>query len=376
MSDGQRRIYYSDMSDARTKLLEYFEERKRKKISDSEFGIEYFPYKMFKDLILHDERSFYYPFSFEQIDEMITNDKSIKIYSWDNGQGGAIRNFCYEGVFTYEHKGQYYAISPDVLDEGDELSRNAYHNIIPLWLKPYIFQDCGYANDEHYFILGFLYKTYGYLDNLYGYKINKDGIVEVADIFVNKDKVANKIESSVLPMWNDFHESTHLENNMICIPIMYQPKETRGYCLPFPSGRISVWKQDGNKYKRIGYQFDSNEKIIKDLRNYNANIVTLDLKPWIIRIDLMPNGSYRYVAWKNTDITQQPVLVLNNGYRVDPVEGNKGFMSLKEQYVFQNGQHFYIVSYEMVIYNGCYDIESPCVIVKKNEKVLLELKPN
>ena len=104
--------------------------------------------------------------------------------------------------------------------------------------------------------------------------------------------------------------------------------------------------------------------------------MTLDLKPWIIRIDLMPNGSYRYSSWKNTDISTTPVMVINNGYRQSPIEGDKGFKSFKEEFIFHNGQYFYIVAYEMVILNGRYEKQSSSLTVKKNEKVLMQIKSN
>lgn len=372
MSDGHKRIYYSDMEDAKKKLQSYYEERRKNNISDA--GI--FPYNMFKDLILHDERSFSFDFSFEQVKEIYSDDRTIKIYAWQADGGGAIRHWNYGGVFSYKHNGYYYCISPDDYDDYDGIDRDAYHNIIPLWLDLGEFKACGYSDGDHYFLLGFTYKTYGYIDNLYGYKINKEGVVQKSNIFISNGKSNNVLESEVLPLWNDYSNFIYFKNDNLYVPIMYQPEETKEYCFPYPSGRVSVWEKKEHSYIRSGYKFDDNEKIFCELRNYRANIVTLDLSPWKIRIELMPNGSYRYSSWKNADISATPVMVVNNGYRQSPIEGDKGFKSFKEEFIFHNGQYFYIVAYEMVILNGRYDMQSSSLTVKKNEKVLMQLKSN
>ena len=71
MSDGEKRIFYNTIEEAEQRLYEYHQER-----GESLFS---FPFEMFKDLILHDERSINYDFSFEYITEIYSDEKVIKI---------------------------------------------------------------------------------------------------------------------------------------------------------------------------------------------------------------------------------------------------------------------------------------------------------
>ena len=374
MSDGVRRIYYTELSEAKTKLMEYYKERKNNDESDFEYSLEHFPFDMFKDLVLHDERSLCYDFAFNEIDEITSDDKTIKIYSWNTGQGGAIRNFQYDGVFTYISNEQYYAFSPVYEDEyREDVVNDGYSNIVPLWLSPSSLHVVAKDSRSVKFIIDFSYRTYGYYQTLCAYSIT-DGKLSSESIFEMEDgKCVSEIEHSFLSGWSEFPSYISCDSHTILRPIMYQPEETIGYCLPYSSGRTQQWKFDGLKYKYHGIAYVGDEVVHSKLRNYSANVVTLHMGPWIIRIDLMPNGAYRYSSWKNKDISQEPNIVINSGYRTTPVEGDEGFISFKNEYVFQNNEYFYIVSYEMVVYNGMYECSSPQVIVKKNDKVLLTI---
>lgn len=99
------------------------------------------------------------------------------------------------------------------------------------------------------------------------------------------------------------------------------------------------------------------------------------MKPYTIRVDLLPNGSYRYTSWKNKSISEKPDIVINNGYRNEPTEGNNGVHSIIEKFVFQNNEYFYILSYEMVVYNGHYSCKSLNLTVKRNDTILMTLTP-
>lgn len=367
MYDGEKRIYYTDMDDAKNKLIEYHKER----------GGDYFqfPFNMFKDLILHDKRSLSFKFSFDQIDEIYSQNNDVKIYSWNTGNGGAIRNFDYDGAFTYLVGNDYFAISPTYEDEYHEvINEKKYNNIIPLWMRPSKIYTIKSSNYEKIFYIDFFYRTYGYIESLYAIKINEDGIITPEPIFESDNNCFPTIEHHILDGWNNFKSSIYSINDTIYRPIPYQPVETQDWCFPHSSGRVDVWKFDGTIFKYSGVQYDKTEIVHSMLRNYKANIVTITLKPYTIRIDLMPNGTYRYSSWKNKEMSEKPDLVINSGVRMSPIEGEKGFKSLKEQYIFQNNGYFYIISYEMVIYNGFYECAMPMLVVKRNDKTLMEIK--
>lgn len=375
MFDGKRRIFYTDIIDAENKLLAYYEERKEKEISDNEYSSEYFPYEIFKDLVLHDERTLNHDFNIEGIEELYSEDKCLKIYSWNTGKGGAVRNFIYDGVFSYQIGSVYGALSPTYGGEFQEFEKEEeYNDIIPLWLNPNKITFLKREKDVYIFFVDFDYRTYGYTQRLNAYSIGNNGVISKANVFEMEDgNLISEIYHAFLPGWSEFNNCLEGNASYISRPVMFQPEETVGYCFPHPSGRVQRWHFDGEIFKYDGIFYDKEENINVKLRNYSSNVVTLEIEPWTIRIDLMPNGAYRYSSWKNKSILAPPDLVINNGYRTMPTVGNKGFHSLKEQYVFQNDEYFYIVSYEMVIYNGSYECYSPTLVVKRNDKVLMNL---
>ena len=78
---------------------------------------------------------------------------------------------------------------------------------------------------------------------------------------------------------------------------------------------------------------------------------------------------------ENKSISEKPDIVINNGYRSEPTEGNNGVHSIIEKFVFQNNEYFYILSYEMVVYNGHYSCKSLNLTVKRNDTILMTLTP-
>ena len=82
MSDRYREIHYTDIKDADQKLLKYYKERIHNKISDFETYEDYFPYDMFKSLIMSDKRTLEYNFSYCNINERSSPDGKIKLYNW------------------------------------------------------------------------------------------------------------------------------------------------------------------------------------------------------------------------------------------------------------------------------------------------------
>lgn len=373
MSDGKRRIYYSDVKDAEKKLLEYFKEQKAE--NTNEDNSNNFPYEMFKDLVLHDERTFLYDFNLEHIDELYSDNKVIKIYSWDTGYGGTVNQLIYDGVFSYKIGVKYYAFSPTYEDEYyTNVKENSINNIVPLWLKPKKIYSIKKDNSSITFYVEFWYRTYGSIQSIKAYSICDNGIISEAYIFENENgKFVSEIEHSALPGWSIYEDWMKNDVFTIIKPIMFQPKETKGFCLPHSSGKKHQWIFNGDIFQYIGIDFDADEKICERLRNYSANIVTVNFNSWIVRIDLMPDGEYRYSSWKNKNISEEPDLVLYNGIRLSPTEGNKGFLSLKEEFIFINGNYKYILSYEMVAYNSFYECASPVLIVKQHNKELMKL---
>lgn len=87
----------------------------------------------------------------------------------------------------------------------------------------------------------------------------------------------------------------------------------------------------------------------------------------------MNNGSYRYSSWKNKKTNEKPDIIIENGLLLESINGEKGVISLKEKYLFENNGYYYIVSFERVVYNRFISIENVKLVVKRNDKILMEL---
>lgn len=378
MSDGERRIYYTDINDALLKLQDYSMERQKKGGSDYELSTDHFPFKMFKDLILHDERSINHRFNIEEISEIYSDDRQIKMYIWNTEEGGANRNFIYDGVFSYMHNDKYYALVNTYEDEYMEsLCEGAYNNIIYLGAGPHKIISLPSVGGNKYFCIETSYRTYGYSDKIEAYCIDKNGIISVAKIFKEGNSLKESLNNQTLGGWGVYSIfGLKSQNNTIYRSINYQPKELEGWCFPYPSGKIEVYEYSNETFNKTKEIYDPVDTIYHELLNYKANIAEFIIKPYTIRIDLLPNGSYRYASWKNKSISKKPDIVIYNGYRNEPSEGNNGVHSIVEKFIFQKNEYFYILSYEMIVYNGFYDCKSCKLTVKRNDSVLMTLYQN
>ena len=294
MSDGERRVYYYDITDAEIKLQEYSKERKQKGKSDFEFGSNHFPYEMFKDLILHDERSLKHHFNIEEISEIYSTDGQIKMYIWDTGTGGAVRNFIYDGIFSYMHNNEYYALVNTYKDEYREfLDEGAYNNIINLGAGPNSIISLPSSGSNKYFCIGTSYRTYGYSEHIEAYCIDKNGSIVEAQIFKEGNKLTSHLSNHTLGGWGSYSVfGLESENNTIYRSINYQPKELEGWCFPYPSGKIEVYEYSNNTYNKTKEIYDPADSVHNSLLNYKAIIAEFNMKPYTIRVDLLPNGSY------------------------------------------------------------------------------------
>lgn len=88
----------------------------------------------------------------------------------------------------------------------------------------------------------------------------------------------------------------------------------------------------------------------------------------------MKNGTYRYSSWKNKKVREKPDIIINNGLLLESISENKGWGSVKEKYVFENNGYYYIVSFGRTVYNRFISIEDAILIVKRNDKTLMEIK--
>ena len=142
---------------------------------------------------------------------------------------------------------------------------------------------------------------------------------------------------------------------------------------PTASGYKDIYKFNGRRFIYNESKYDEEVPLNITLRNFKHNIVCLEFLPWIIRIDYMPDGTYRYASWKNKEMSESPDLTIKNGeYRFTKVD--KGWGGKLVEYIFNNNGYEYIVSYEIVEYNRFNDLTPISLVVKQNGKVLMNVK--
>jgi len=139
-------------------------------------------------------------------------------------------------------------------------------------------------------------------------------------------------------------------------------------------GNGDLWL-DGDKILAVNYQSEEEKtlqlKLIQDeklklhpsLRNYATPVLSAKTKNYLLRIDELENGKYRYSSWgAKKDQSQEPDIVLNNGQQVPDGSGGNHF------YLFRNGEYTYRF---LVIVLGENDSPPGELEVNKGEKSIL-----
>lgn len=376
MYDGEKRIYYTSLEEAEAKLLGY--------IQDSGLCND-FPSKYFIDLVLNDERCFYYDFTklIEASTEVtvrplrirMSDDRKLRLYSWDS-DGGTMSS--YTGITSYKNESGIHSFASPI---GDDWTSEDNDN-------PYIQLGniaCGVSKiitlqrnngDNVYLVLShssgsnIMQST-----TLAAYTISSEGL-KTCEIFQTGSEYSSAISYYRDP-YQAFSTGLILENNELIIPETMNSDNPYGY--PRITGRNIFYKFNGERfcYDRIGYS----EDLYTKLCNYQYNIVIINAEPWIIRIDKMHNGAIRYASWKNKSENQAPDLVISNGYCISSEVKDVNNASIwgpqvrkEEKYIFQNNEYFYEVSW---IFEGGYEftsLHSWKLVVKRNDKVLMTIE--
>ncbi|MBR4848409.1 MAG: hypothetical protein IKV07_03520 [Bacteroidaceae bacterium] len=355
MSDGERRISYVDVPDAEKKLKQYHEERKQNERNGVEYSSGTFPCGMFQDLILNDERTLYYDFSFEDLYAVSSHDKSIKVYHI-SGVDELLLSCVINGEYCVAYIENEY---------------DGYYKTLNLCDLHCVKRGDGFMT----FCIYLGYECTSYDLNMSAYTIYKSGKVQKTPLFEDADgNLQTTLDHYVelnMTSKQDFEllYNAHIkcDNREITVPLLVP-----GVASPSgESGRVERWVYDGSVFRYAGITYSKEEIVNAKLRNYSANVAILNLEPWTIRIDLMPDGFYRYSSWKNKDMSQEADLVLMGGinHSVDISNGDSMYACLY-MYLFRNGDYSYIVSYECDFFGGgAYECTSPKLVVKfKNEK--------
>ena len=365
-SNAQSLLPYNSISEAEDQLISYIK-------ATSEF-----PSKMFADLLVKDTRCFYYDFvklidacSYVEcsrsrpLDIVSSDDGKVKLYSWDFN-GGTMTNYSYavtfmssKGLVTYANPWDY----SEYKDLTEEQRKSADLSIIADGAEEirshklingktvYIVQS---------FLTGSRKMNSKYID---AYSIEGDRISPYPLFCTNKEYKSSLVVHFD-PIYDDIYDYDILyDKTKILVP------ETREIDNPLGFGihtdRMLLYEFDGYHYN---YQYPvCNMHLHSSVANYLYNVFILNHGRWNIRVDKMPDGNYRYAAWKDTPTCEIPSLVLKSGYLITQIPNPNEPNTRIDKYLFYNGEY----SYEIMMELDTVRVGRKVVIVKRNGKVIL-----
>lgn len=362
MSDKYKKIYYTSIEDAERKLIQYQIERRSKEINDNDdFSTSYFPYEMFKSLVKSDERTLTYDFNLDEVNEISSADGTVKLYNWSYGNYATTGEDS-DGILTYISKGRYLYYESTETDDG-------YHDLV-VPTDTYKIETVILDEGNHIFLFFAGHRVAVSLDRWVSAYILSDSSIEPYHLFMVNGELTSTMRriTSSGGYYNGGIE--YADGSLMVSQEGHCPFDTWG---PIASGYKDIYKFNGQRFIYTETKYDEEVPLNNKLRNFKHNIVCLEFLPWKIRIDYMPNGTYRYVSWKNKAMSESPDLTINNGeYRFTKVD--KGWGGKLVEFIFNNNGYEYIVSYEIVEYNRFNDLTPISLVVKQNGKVLMNVK--
>lgn len=136
----------------------------------------------------------------------------------------------------------------------------------------------------------------------------------------------------------------------------------------------NLWIDEDGKITVINYQsgFEKKQKqqliqkqketIHTSLKKFSNPELVLTTKTYLIRIDALAEGNYRFASWKSKNQKLQPDLILLNG--TIETSGSGG----NHSYIFQNKEYKYEVSINVI---GTSETPEATLIVYKDDKAIL-----
>jgi hypothetical protein len=139
-----------------------------------------------------------------------------------------------------------------------------------------------------------------------------------------------------------------------------------------------IWMANSNGViTAINYQSDFEKKLLQDLvtaekqslheslKTFESAIYQIKTKNFLIRIDQLSDGNYRYASWKmNQKQSEKPSIILDNGQRTPDGSGGNHFIT------FTNKNFTYSVYIGMVREEGSSGVS--LLVEKDGQKILSE----
>ena len=350
--------------------MQYYDERKNEfKSTHDDESNSVFPYNMFKNLIVNDSRAFNYDFSkiidasskdegtLRPLRILKSKDNRLKVYTWDE-HGGSMTN--YSGITSISDKKGVISYATH-MDESEGFNV-ALEGQFDLASGTYRIDTIMNSTAETIYLV---YKHYS------GSTLMQFQEVTAYNIYDNRIlplKIFDgEMDLSVYfaPTYNG-HLHFIYEKNKFTVP------ETRENGLnPYAgnlfTGRTLLYKWNGSSFEYKGITYEKNDDLIDCLKNFKYNVALGIIGNYRIRIDKMPDNSYRYTSWRlPKKCLESPDIIINNGYEdIESLESDEYVKNIK--YVFHNKGYFYIVSWRSQYGN----FSDEHLVVKHKDKVIL-----
>lgn len=150
-----------------------------------------------------------------------------------------------------------------------------------------------------------------------------------------------------------------MSSNSISLPEAIHGPEWDSLSLNILSGKYSLYRVSDGKFECVKKGLVNN--LTPTLSSFANVELTFKTKSFIIRVDHMPDGSFRYASWRSSQSTKDtPRLVLNNGF----------YDEQNDKYIFSNNGYYYLVCADRT--GGNHYVE----VLKGNKLVLRNTRRN
>lgn len=320
------RLEYSSMEEAEWKMLNCF----LTKVEEYSYSNYKVYWHLFNEVIKSDTSTITYTYTYDpkieyHLSVETSQDGNLRVYSFDTyaGSGGDYYNivqYRWNGdVKTTDYRYDMYDEENEEEDGDEECLLCA--NIDGIY-------DIVYGNKTYYLLSKYFRSApFGYFACICC-ELSENGLMPV-ELFKDENGTHSEIESEygyfmyivkekdgkvyraedmldATPITIYVRAETIVDTNQEIEEVIY---EKIGY------DRYHKYVWDGRYFVREEGRDFANPFLCSQLQEYDSNEMLLKTDRNLIRIDLMPDKTYRYAAWKaDAEMSDVPELVINNGY--------------------------------------------------------------
>lgn len=328
-SDIKFKEEYSSMPEAEEKLLAALDSHYS---DESDYSTYRMPNYELIDFIFDEPQSLSYAFpklsKSDYVNITTSDDGNLRFYYWDTGLGGTMTDWdaiCQfrDGKDIYTIRGTNCLENENYDDVKNRAMGSEILDIATLYTdtgeKIYLVRETGRISSGWMVYAACAIKI-------------KNGRIHLANIFNIDGKKTNSVGCDYSVEWD---EKIFMEERWDWVVNFNKKTKT----LYVPVGRESVLMTDryalyhfnGKEMEYVGE--DAGYWLHPSLHQFRSVVFLYRTRSYTIRVDEMPDGSYRYASWnRGKKISQQPDLVLYDGILY---EGTDLYMFYKDSYMYE-----------------------------------------